>query len=50
MNITTIGSGNVGGGLDKARALEDHLTMMMMALNQAGLGRFFYRYAPPGEL
>jgi 8-hydroxy-5-deazaflavin:NADPH oxidoreductase len=37
------------GGLDKARMLEDHLAFMM-ALNEGGLGRFFYRYAPPGEL
>jgi 8-hydroxy-5-deazaflavin:NADPH oxidoreductase len=37
------------GGLDKARALEDHLGLMMSAA-QAGLGQFFYRYAPPGEL
>ena len=37
------------GGLDQAWALEDHLTFMF-AINQAGLGRFFYRYAPPGEL
>jgi predicted dinucleotide-binding enzyme len=37
------------GGLDKARLLEDHLAFMG-ALSQAGLGRFFYRYAPPGEL
>jgi hypothetical protein len=37
------------GGLDKARALEDHLGFMF-AINQAGLGRFFYRMAKPGEL
>jgi len=37
------------GGLDKARLLEDHLEFMM-AVNQGGLGRFFYRYAKPGEL
>jgi predicted dinucleotide-binding enzyme len=37
------------GGLDNARLLEDHLAFMS-ALNQAGLGRFFYRYAKPGEL
>lgn len=37
------------GDLDQARALEDHLGFMF-AINQAGLGRFFYRYAPPGEL
>lgn len=39
----------VVGGLDKARALEDHLGLMS-AINQAGLGRFFYRIAKPGEL
>jgi hypothetical protein len=37
------------GGLDKARALEDHLGLMF-AINQAGLGQFFYRIAKPGEL
>ena len=37
------------GGLDKARLLEDHLELLF-AVNQAGLGPFFVRYAPPGEL
>lgn len=37
------------GGLEQARLLEDHLAFMS-ALNQNGLGRFFYRYAAPGEL
>jgi predicted dinucleotide-binding enzyme len=37
------------GGLDNARLLEEHL-FFMSAVNQAGLGRFFYRYAKPGEL
>ncbi|HEY4238038.1 MAG TPA: hypothetical protein VGM45_11985 [Gaiellaceae bacterium] len=37
------------GGLDKARMLEDHLALLF-AVNQAGLGPFFYRYASPGEL
>jgi 8-hydroxy-5-deazaflavin:NADPH oxidoreductase len=37
------------GGLDEARALEDFLSLMN-AINQAGLGRFFYRFAAPGEL
>ena len=37
------------GGLDKARMLEEHLALLF-AVNQAGLGRFFYRYAPPGKL
>ncbi|HJU36749.1 MAG TPA: hypothetical protein VJ716_04945 [Gaiellaceae bacterium] len=37
------------GGLDKARMLEDHLALLF-AVNQAGLGPFFVRYAPPGEL
>jgi 8-hydroxy-5-deazaflavin:NADPH oxidoreductase len=36
------------GTLDNARLLEDHLAFMS-ALSQ-GLGRFFYRYAKPGEL
>lgn len=37
------------GGLDKARALEEFLGLEF-AINQAGLGRFFYRMAGPGEL
>jgi predicted dinucleotide-binding enzyme len=37
------------GGLEHARALEDHLGLMM-AIGQAGLGPFFYRYAKAGEL
>jgi len=37
------------GGLDRARLLEDHLALLF-AVNQAGLGPFFYRYAAPGEL
>jgi predicted dinucleotide-binding enzyme len=37
------------GGLDQARMLEDHVSFVG-AINQAGLGRFFYRYAAPGEL
>ena len=37
------------GGLDKARMLEDHLGLLF-AVTQAGLGPFFYRFAPPGEL
>jgi predicted dinucleotide-binding enzyme len=37
------------GGLDVARALEDHLALMF-SLNRNGLGPFFYRYAKPGEL
>jgi predicted dinucleotide-binding enzyme len=37
------------GDLEQARALEEHLGFMF-AVNQAGLGRFFYRYGPPGEL
>jgi predicted dinucleotide-binding enzyme len=37
------------GGLEQARLLENHLTLMF-AINQAGLGPFFYRIAPPGEL
>jgi predicted dinucleotide-binding enzyme len=37
------------GGLDKARMLEEHLALMF-AVSQAGLGPFFYRIAPPGDL
>ena len=38
------------GGLEQARALEDHLSAVMFPALQAGLGPFFYRYAKPGEL
>jgi predicted dinucleotide-binding enzyme len=37
------------GRLEAARMLEDHLELLF-AVNQAGLGPFFYRYASPGEL
>jgi predicted dinucleotide-binding enzyme len=37
------------GGLEHARALEDHLALWFSAV-QNGLGQSFYRYAPPGEL
>jgi predicted dinucleotide-binding enzyme len=37
------------GGLDKARMLEENLELLF-AVNQAGLGPFFVRYAGPGEL
>jgi 8-hydroxy-5-deazaflavin:NADPH oxidoreductase len=37
------------GGLEQARMLEDHLALLF-AVNQAGLGPFFVRYARPGEL
>ena len=37
------------GGLEQARLLEEHL-VFMNAINNSGLGRFFYRYAAPGEL
>ena len=37
------------GGLENARMLEDHLGLMN-AINNSGLGRFFYRYAAPGEV
>src|SRR5581483_6097828 len=37
------------GGLDKARLFEDHLELLF-AVNQAGLGPFFYRFAKPGEI
>jgi len=37
------------GGLEAARMLEDHLELLF-AVNQAGFGPFFYRYASPGEL
>jgi hypothetical protein len=36
------------GGLENARLLEDHLAFMSAITD--GLGRFFYRYAKPGEL
>jgi predicted dinucleotide-binding enzyme len=37
------------GGLDKARALEDHLGLVF-SISQAIGGPFFYRIAKPGEL
>jgi predicted dinucleotide-binding enzyme len=37
------------GGLENARKLEDHLGLMS-GINQGLGGRFFYRYALPGEL
>jgi predicted dinucleotide-binding enzyme len=37
------------GGLEQARALEEHLALWSGAI-QAGLGKSFYRYAKPGEL
>jgi hypothetical protein len=37
------------GDLSAARMLEEHLALMM-SVNQAGLGPFFYRMAAPGEL
>jgi predicted dinucleotide-binding enzyme len=37
------------GGLEHARTLEDHLALLF-AVNQAGMGPFFYRYSRPGEL
>jgi predicted dinucleotide-binding enzyme len=37
------------GGLENARMLEDALGLIF-AINQAGLGQFFYRMAKPGEL
>jgi 8-hydroxy-5-deazaflavin:NADPH oxidoreductase len=37
------------GGLEQARRLEDHMALIS-AINRGGLGRFFYRYAGPGEL
>ncbi len=37
------------GGLENARMLEDHLSLMF-TVNQAGLGPFFYRWARAGEL
>jgi predicted dinucleotide-binding enzyme len=36
------------GGLDKARALEEHLGLMF-SVNQAGLGPFFYRMWSPRQ-
>jgi 8-hydroxy-5-deazaflavin:NADPH oxidoreductase len=37
------------GGLETARMLEDHMSLVG-AVAQGGLGRFFYRMVPPGEL
>lgn len=37
------------GGLEQARALEDHLGLLF-AIIRSGFDSFFYRYARPGEL
>jgi predicted dinucleotide-binding enzyme len=37
------------GDLEQARAVEDFLGLSGV-INRGGLGRFFYRFAPPGEL
>jgi predicted dinucleotide-binding enzyme len=37
------------GGLDRARLLEDALELLF-AVNRAGLGQSFYRFAAPGHL
>jgi predicted dinucleotide-binding enzyme len=37
------------GGLEQARALEDHIGFMG-AIRNSGLGAFFYRYAQAGQL
>jgi len=37
------------GGLEMARALEDHLNLLF-SVNLGGLGPFFYRYVKPGDL
>ncbi len=38
------------GGLDEARALEEHFLQIMFPVVKAGMGPFFYRIAKPGEL
>jgi predicted dinucleotide-binding enzyme len=38
------------GGLDQARALEEHLALMFAVNRIGGLGPFFYRMAKPGDL
>ena len=38
------------GGLEQARALEEHALGLSSAIGQGGLGAFFYRFAKPGEL
>ena len=37
------------GGLEMAPALEEHIRLLF-AVNQGGMGAFFYRIARPGEL
>jgi predicted dinucleotide-binding enzyme len=37
------------GGLEHARTIEDHLSLLF-AINRAGMGPFFYRYARAGDL
>jgi len=38
------------GGLDQASTLENYLAGLEATTARAGLGRFFYRFAKPGEL
>ena len=38
------------GGLEQASTLENYLTGLEATTARAGLGRFFYRFARPGEL
>lgn len=38
------------GGLDQASTLESYLTGLEATTARTGLGRFFYRFAKPGEL
>ena len=49
MKIAVIGRGNVGGGLDKSRALEDALGLLFAAMQAEG-EPVLYRIAKPGEL
>ncbi len=47
--LVAVPSGEIAGGLDKGRLLEEMLALLF-AVNQAGLGVHFHRFAPPGEL
>jgi hypothetical protein len=48
MKITTIGRGNIGGGLARLWEQAGHDANVRGLLGK--IGRVFYRFAPPGEL
>ncbi len=45
--VVAVPSGEIADALDKVKGIDGKVTI---AVNQAGLGPFFYRLAKPGEL